>query len=232
VNRRKFISVVASALFAARNTAKAQQPATIPRVGVLVPAEPESPNEPNVAGFRQALRDLGYVEKQNIAVEYRYAHGKAELYPLLAAELVRLKVDVLVVGSSAPALAAKNATQTIPIVFVGPGDPVGNGLVASLARPGGNLTGLTTLIGGGFFEKWVELLREAAPKISRVGYLRDAHNPSSAMFVNDLLTVTQALGLKLDVLEVHELCELDSMLVGRATLFSSPKPDHTTRGET
>jgi putative tryptophan/tyrosine transport system substrate-binding protein len=114
--------------------AEAQRPANVRRIGVLVPAEPPSPEEPNIAAFRQALREHGYLEGQTVAVEYRYAHGEAERYRDLAIELVRLPMDVLVVGSGPAMLAAKKATATIPIVMVGAGDPVGQGLVASLAR--------------------------------------------------------------------------------------------------
>ena len=120
----------------------AQQPGKVPRIGVVVPAEPASPEEPNIAAFRQALRDLGYVEGQTIAVEYRYAHGELERMREFAAELVGLTVDVIVAGSGPAALAAKHATQTIPIVMAGVGDPVGIGLGASLAQPGGNVTGM------------------------------------------------------------------------------------------
>jgi putative ABC transport system substrate-binding protein len=212
VNRRAFIGTLAGGLLTAPLAAEAQQAGKVARIGVLVPAEPASPTEPHVAGFRQGLRDLGYVEGLNVAVEYRYAHGKDDLYASLAAELVRLKVDVMVVGSSVPTQAAKNATQTIPIVMVGPGDPVGYGLVASIARPGGNVTGVSSLTGGELFRKWVELLKEAAPSISRVAFLRYAHNPLTAVFVKDLQTATEALGLKPQVLEVRELHELDSLL--------------------
>ena len=195
--------------------AAAQPAGKIPRIGVLVPAEPASPTEPNVGAFRQALRDLGYMEGQTVAVEYRYAHGKAELYTELAAQLVRLKVDVMVVGAGTPTLAAKNATQTIPIVGVGmAADPVGTGVVASLARPGGNVTGLSFVTGRGFIGKLVELLKEAAPKISHIGFLRDAgaRNPMHALHLIDLQTATQALGLKLQGLAVHGLPEVDSVL--------------------
>jgi putative ABC transport system substrate-binding protein len=117
--------------------AGAQQTAKVPRIGVLVPAEPESPNEPNVAAFRRGLRDLGYIDGQNIAVEYRWAHGQAARYSTLAAELVRLDLNLIVIGSGVALLAAKNVTQTLPVVGVGMGgDPVATGLLVSLARPG------------------------------------------------------------------------------------------------
>ncbi len=212
MNRRAFVTGF-GAVLAVPLAAEAQQPEKVWRIGVLVPVEPESPTEPNVAAFRQGLHDLGYVEGQNIAVEYRYAHGKVELYPQLAAELVRLKVDVMVVGSGAPTVAAKNATHTIPIVGVGMGgDPVAIGLVTSLARPGGNVTGVSYVTGGGFFGKYVQLLKEVVPGISRVGYLRDPRNPSSAVLLREAQTATRAFGLKLQDLGVRELDEVDGML--------------------
>jgi len=139
IDRRVFITIVGGSILAAPLPDDAQQTQKVPRIGVLVPAEPEDPNEPNIAAFRRGLRDLSYVDGQNVAVEYRWAHGKAELYPELVAQLVGLNVDVIVVGSGPATLATKRATQTIPIVGVSMGgDPVGAGLVASLARPGGN----------------------------------------------------------------------------------------------
>ena len=213
MNRRTFLCGLTLGTLCAPLAAEAQQPGKVWKIGVLVPVEPESPTEPNVAAFRQGLHDLGYVEGQNIAVEYRYAHGKAELYQQLAVELVRLTVDVMVVGSGVPTLAAKNATQTIPIVGVSMGgDPVGTGLVASLARPGGNVTGVSGLIGGGFVAKWMELLKQAAPRITRVWVLRDSRNPFNERFLPDLQAAAQALGLKLQTRAVSELSELDSVL--------------------
>src|SRR5262249_19611128 len=131
-----------------------------------------------VGAFRQALRDLGYVDGQNIAVEYRYARGKAELYAALAKDLVGLRVDVMVVGSWHPTMEAKKVTQTIPIVGGGMGtDPVGLGIVASLARPGGNVTGLSWSTGSEIGDKYVELLKEIAPRTVRIAYLRDPRGP-------------------------------------------------------
>jgi ABC-type uncharacterized transport system substrate-binding protein len=210
--RRIGLAVVLTvSLVLASVTVGAQQAGKVPRLGVLVPAEPVSPTEPNVGAFRQGLRDLGHVEGRNITVEYRYAHGKTELYPELVAQLVGLNVDVMVVGSGPAALAAKAATQTIPIVGVSMGgDPVANGLVASLARPGGNVTGVSGLLGAGFFGKRVELLKEAAPGITRVWALRDAQNLVNQRFVPDLRAAADALGLTLQVFEVRELRELGS----------------------
>ena len=141
LNVGRIIVTLAMAILCVPLVADAQQPPNVPRIGVLFPAEAPAPAEPNIAAFRQALQNLGYLDGQTVAMEYRYALGRVEHFPELVAELVRLQVDILVVGSGLGAVAAKNATKTIPIVFIGGSDPVGSGLVASLARPGGNLTG-------------------------------------------------------------------------------------------
>jgi putative ABC transport system substrate-binding protein len=161
MERRTFLGAMAGGLLATPLAVEAQPARKVPVLGVLVPAEPDSPTEPHLSAFRQALHDLGYVDGQTVAVEYRYAHGRADLYPELAAQLVRLKVNLMVVGSGTPTLAAKRATDSIPIVGVGMGgDPVGLGLVASLARPGGNVTGLSFLTGGAqHYGKWMEQLK-------------------------------------------------------------------------
>src|SRR5207249_4497422 len=173
--------LVAVTLLAVAVIAEAQQPKKVPRIGYLSPLEPASESTRS-EGIQLALRELGYIEGQNIAIEYRYAEGKLDRLPELAAELVRLKVDIIVVaGGVIPIRAAKNATKTIPIVMVGTGlDPVTAGLVESLARPGGNVTGVTNLgreLGG----KRLELLKEAVPKLARVAVLYDPINPSSGL---------------------------------------------------
>jgi putative ABC transport system substrate-binding protein len=160
-------------LFAYSFPAAAQQPAKVPRIGYLSQSgDPNTPG-PSVEAFRQGLRDLGYIEGKNILVEYRYQEGKPDRRDSLVAELVQLRVDVLVLGSLPAIRAAKQATKTIPIVMVTTQDPVATGLVDSLARPGGNITGLTRLtreLSG----KRLELLKEAVPGISRVGALLNA----------------------------------------------------------
>ncbi len=212
MNRRTFLCGFILGTLSAPHIAEAEQPGKVPRIGVIVPVEPASPQEQHIGAFRQALRDLGYVDGQNVAVEYRYAHGEAERYAELAGELVRLKVDVMVVGSGVPTLAAKKATQTIPIIGVGMGtDPVRTGLVASLARPGGNVTGSAYSTGGEFLGKMVELLREATPRIARVGFLHDVRGVGDT-YLKDLETATRALGLKLQDLRVRELNEIEGAL--------------------
>jgi putative ABC transport system substrate-binding protein len=201
---------LALGLLVAPLAADAQQMAKVRRIGVLVPAEPPSPEEPNITTFRQALQHLGYMDGQTVAMEYRYALGRIERLPELIAELVHLQVDILVVGSTAAALAAKNATQTIPIVFIGGSDPVEHGLVVGLARPGGNLTGVTFAFSEGFGGKWVELLVEVAPRVSHVAVLRHPTSPQSAAFEKDIPNAAQALGLTLQPIWVNEPDEFDS----------------------
>ena len=166
--------------------AQAQQPTKIPRIGYLTAAS-LSANAARIEAFRQGLRELGYVEGKNIVIEWRYAEGKLDRLPALAAELVRLKVDIIVTAGPAATRAAKEATATIPIVMAQDTDPVGNGFVASLARPGGNITGLSTLapeISG----KRLELLKEIVPKLSRVAVLGTSTNPGNAQALKEIGT--------------------------------------------
>ena len=178
--------------------AEAQQPKKVARIGYLSGFDPAFESARSDA-IRLALRKLGYIEGQNIAIEYRYGEAKAARAPELAAELVRLKVDIIVVASGGDwVLAAKNATKTIPIVMVGPGsDPVAAGFVESLARPGGNVTGLT-LLNRELHGKRLELLKEAVPKIARVAVLYDSANRTSIRDVKEVLPAV-ARGLKLTI---------------------------------
>jgi putative tryptophan/tyrosine transport system substrate-binding protein len=193
------IAVALSAmLFALCLPAEAQQPKKVSRIGYLSSSEPARESTRSEA-IRLALRERGYIEGQNIAIEYRFSEGKRERFPELAAELVRLKVDIIVVAGGDPSIrATMNATKTIPIVMSGAGiDPVEAGLVESLARPGGNVTGVTNLVGelGG---KRLELLKEAVPKLARVAVLYDPATQASVLEVKDLLPVA-AHALKLTV---------------------------------
>ena len=188
----------------------AQQAGKVRRIGYLTVPTRESA-EFGVKAFQQGLRDLGWVEGQNLAIEYRFADGKLDRLPDLAAELVRLKVDIIVVGATPAALAAKNATTTIPIVMVLAVDPVGMGLVASLARPGGNITGLTTTAGGlEIIGKQLELLKAVVPKVSRVAFLSDPTDPLHAMRLREIEVAGRALGVKLQLLEARGPGEFDS----------------------
>ena len=193
-------------LLVAPLAAHAQQPSKVPRVGVLGES---SPTDPFLAAFRQGLRELGYTEGQSIVIEYRYVHGVLARVPDLAAELIRLKVDVLVVGGTLAARSAKAQTATVPIVFTLTSDPVGSGLVASLARPGGNATGLSNLnaeLGG----KQLELLKEAVPQVSRVAFLYNPVNPATAPALAGARAAARALGVELQVFEVRKPNELAS----------------------
>src|SRR6266511_4746906 len=190
--------LVAMVLLAVAVIAEVQQPKKVSRLGYLSNADAATDSD-RTEGIRLALREVGYIEGENIAIEYRYAEGKVDRAPELAAELVRLKVDIIVVASGDQWIrAAKNATRTIPIVMMGQGsDPVRAGHVESLARPGGNVTGLTNLtreLGG----KRLELLKEAVPKLSRVAVLYDPANPPSLHEVKELLPA-DARALKLTI---------------------------------
>ena len=176
---------------------EAQQPKKIPRIGFVS----GSPG-PDVQAFQQGLRDLGYIEGQNITIEHRYAEGMAERLPNLVAELVQLKVDIIVVSGSPATQAAKNATKTIPIVMTNVTDPVGIGLVASLAHPGGNVTGLSNL-GSDLGGKQLELLKEAFPKVSRVAVLWDSANAGNALWLGEMKVAAEALRITLQPVDVH-----------------------------
>jgi len=168
IDRRTFLAGAGAALLATPLAAEAQQAAKVPRIGWLSANLGASPHLKEA--FRQGLRDVGYVEGRDVVIEYRDAEGKPERLPALAAELVALKVDVIVSGSTPGILAAKQATKTIPIVFIGTADPVGSGLVTSLARPGGNVTGLS-LLAPELVGKRLELLKQAVPGVTRVAVL-------------------------------------------------------------
>jgi putative tryptophan/tyrosine transport system substrate-binding protein len=197
--------LVAAVLLNVAVVAEAQQPKKVPRIGYLSRSGDSKNPEPQVEVFRQALRDVGYIEGKNILVEYRYIEGKTDSIPSLVAELVQLKVDVLVLGPLPAIRAAKQATKTIPIVMVTTQDPVAAGFVDSLARPGGNITGLTTLqreLSG----KRLELLKEAVPGISRVAALVNVLQLSGGI-VNDFQwyeAPARALKLQLQLLEVRD----------------------------
>jgi putative ABC transport system substrate-binding protein len=195
--------LIAVVLLALGVIADAQQPKKVPRIGYLSPSDPRSQSTASEA-IRLALREHGYIEGQNIAIEYRYGNGKLDRVPELAAELVRLKVDIIVTTGDPGIRGAKNATKTIPIVMTGQGtDPVDAGYVESLARPGGNVTGVTNLnqeLGG----KRLELFKEAVPKVARVAALYELANQGSLLEVKEILPVAaRALGLTVRSWEVR-----------------------------
>ena len=198
------------ALLAAPLAAQAQQVGKMPRVGYLNPGSSSDPvRQRRLEALRQGLRELGYVEGQNIALELRWAEGKYDRYPALAADLVRSKVDVIVAWSGQATKAAQEATRTIPIVMSLVNDPVGSGLVASLARPGGNVTG-TTVMAPDVVGKRLELLKEVVPKVSRVAVLQHPDNPASAPMLREVEARARALGVRLQILGVRNPAEIDS----------------------
>jgi putative ABC transport system substrate-binding protein len=203
-------------------SASAQQPKKLPRLGYLSSTNPASESTRSEA-IRLRLRELGYIEGQNIAIEYRYSEGKRHRLPELAAELVRLKVDVIVAAGGVPLIqAAKNATKTIPIVMVGAGiDPVEAGLIDSLARPGGNIAGLT-LLSRELTGKRLELLKEAVPKVARVAVLYDPANPGSVIEIKeDLPVAARALGLTIQSWEARAVGDFDRVFAA----LNKQRPD-------
>src|SRR5262245_53687578 len=206
---KKKITVLAlcAMLLALRPPANAQQPSKIFRIAFLAPTSPADFSNP-VEAYRQGLRDLGYVEGKNILIEYRYAERKLDRLPELAAELVRLKVDAFVVGGAAAATAAKQASGTIPIVVGAAGDLVGAGLVTSLAKPGGNITG-SIAIAPDLSGKRLELLKEVVPKVSRVAVLWDS-SPGQSDEVSATETAARSLGVKVEAVEVQDPKEFES----------------------
>jgi putative ABC transport system substrate-binding protein len=205
MDRRAFIGTFGVAVLATPLAATAQPASRIPRVGFLEPGAP-TVNRHFADALRQGLRELGYAEGRDIIIEERWGEGRIERFPVLVAELTRSGVEVIVAASTDGALAAKKTTTTTPIVFVGVADPVGSGVVSNLARPGGNVTGLSFAFGEGFAGKWLELLKEALPKLSRAAIL---YNPAqtqrlSTHYVKELRVAGDALGVTLQLFEVRD----------------------------
>jgi putative tryptophan/tyrosine transport system substrate-binding protein len=195
-------------LFAVCTSAEAQQPTKIPRVGHVLAASP-SAVPARMEAFRQGLHELGYVEGKNIVIEWRSAEGKLESLPALLAEIVRLKVNVIVSGGPESTRAAKEATATIPIVMTQDTDPVANGFVASLARPGGNITGLSNFASE-LSGKRLEVLKEAVPKLSRVAVLGTSTGPGNAKALKEMEIAAVAFGVKLQYLDVLSPKDIDT----------------------
>jgi ABC-type uncharacterized transport system substrate-binding protein len=217
------ILILCAMLFALCFGAQAQQPKKVPRIGYLSNVDPASESA-RAETIQSALRELGYIQGQNIATEYRYAEGKVDRYPQLAADLVRLKVDVIVVagGGDRAIRAANNATKTIPIVMTGAGlDPVEAGLVETLAHPGGNVTGITNLgreVGG----KRLELLKEVVPKLARVAVLYDSAVPAAVLDVKeDIPVAASALQLTIQPWQVRAAEDFDNVFAA----ISKWRPD-------
>jgi putative ABC transport system substrate-binding protein len=204
----RFCSALCAWLFALSYSASAQQPTRIPKVGYLIATSP-SVISPRIEAFRQGLRELGYVEGKSILIEYRWAERNLDRLSALAAELVSLNVDVIVTAGPADTKAAKKATSTIPIVMSWDNDPVGNGFVASLARPSGNITGLSTLapeIAG----KQLELLKEIVPKLSRVAVLGTSTQPGNAQQVREVELGAAAFKVQYQYFNVLGINDIDS----------------------
>jgi putative ABC transport system substrate-binding protein len=206
--RLPLVVTITVIILAAAFTADAQQPTKVPRIGYLTGTS-LSANSARTEAFRQGLRELGYVEGKKILIEWRSAEGKADRLPTLAAELVRLKVDIIITGGPTSNRAAKEVTITIPIVMAFDNDPVGNGFVASLARPGGNITGLSTLapeISG----KQLELLKEIVPRLSRVAILGVSTNPGDTQSLRETELAAGALGVKLQYVDVRDRKDIET----------------------
>ena len=186
---------------------EAQQATKVPTIGVL---RPGSPPDPVIDAFRERLRELGYIAGKNIALVYRFGEGKLDRLPELAADLVRLKPDVIVTSPAQPVLALKQLTTTIPIVM-NTGDPVAQGIVDSLTRPGGNITGLSYFLPE-ISGKAMELLRETVPSIRRLAFLTDSTDPSYGLILKQLEPAARLLGVELQLVEAREANDIDTAL--------------------
>jgi len=227
IARRAFISGITLGLLSPPLALEAQPAGKVYRIGMLERTSPAI-NAANLDAFRQGLRDLGYVEGKNFVIEYRSADGRDERFPGLAAELVRLKVD-LIVTRGTPALAAKHATGTIPVVITGLADPVGQGVVASLAHPGGNITGVSAIVTE-IYAKRVELLRELVPRAARIAALLNMSSPALPPAWKEIETAARSLGIQPQLLDVRKPEDLgpafagairqraDALVVGQDTL--------------
>ena len=205
--------VIGLSVLGAPRAAGAQQVGNVFRIGLLTGA---SPSSPNAEAFRQGLRELGWIEGQNIAIDHRYAEGSVDRLQALAAELVGLKVDVIAAGPTPPALAAKKATTTIPVVMLGAAQPVELGLVASLARPGGNITGMAWAVDLVIIGKGLEILKEAIPRLRLVGVLSNPANPGNALAMGVVKEAAQSVGVQLHVLEARGPGDFDGAFAAMA----------------
>jgi putative tryptophan/tyrosine transport system substrate-binding protein len=226
IKRREFITLLGGAAAAWPLAARAQQPDKLPTIGFLG-AGTLSAWSRRVASFVQRLRELGWIEGHTIAIEYRWADGSTGRLPNIAAEFARLKVDVIVTAGTPSVIAAKQATSVIPIVFATAGDPVSNGLVATLARPGGNVTGLSVqdvdLTG-----KRLELLRELVPRLSRLAILTNIGNPVHILQREEVRTMARALGVEVIILEIRRADDIppafETLKNGADALYIPPDP--------
>jgi putative tryptophan/tyrosine transport system substrate-binding protein len=224
MRRREFITLLSGAPVAWPLAARAQQAAKLPTIGFLGAATP-STTSPWIAALLQRLREFGWVEARNVAIEYRWAEGRTERYAEIASEFVRLKVDVIVTHSTAAVAAAKQATSVIPIVFTNAGDPVANGLVASLARPGGNVTGLS-IQGTDTAAKRLDLLREVVPGLRRLAIIGNVGNAAVVLEMEEIQATARTLGLEVTAFEIQraeDITRAFEVLKGGAdALYISP----------
>ena len=215
MRRREFIALVGGAIASPMGARAQQKAGKVPRIGYLRLTSP-SDRPPLLDAFRQGLHELGWVEGQNIVIDYRYAEGRVDRLPDLAAELVRLKVDLIVSLGTQGVTAAKNATETIPIVMIAVRDPVGTGLIASLARPGGNVTGVSGYAGLESVAKQLELLRETVPKIRRVAILSNPTNAYHQLAIREVNVEARSLGVELQLLGTRGPNEFDGAFAAMA----------------
>jgi putative tryptophan/tyrosine transport system substrate-binding protein len=216
MDRRRFLCSLTLGTIAAPLGAEAQQAGKVPRIGFLSLTSP-SDRPFLLDAFRQRLRELGWVEGQNIVIDYRYAEDRVDRLPDLAAELVRLRVDLIIASAGTQvATAAKNATETIPIVMIAVRDPVGIGLIASLARPGGNVTGVAGSAGLEWVAKQLELLKETAPKIRRVAILSNPANAYHQLAIREVNVAARSLGVQLQLVEARGPKEFDAAFAAMA----------------
>jgi putative ABC transport system substrate-binding protein len=230
--RRRFLAA-GGALVLSPVAGLAQRTQRLPRIGFVSPTAPGPRND----AFLQGLRDLGYADGNNVLIEMRFADGQPERLPGLIDEMIQLKVDVLVVGATIGARAAKKATTTIPVVFAGSSDPVAGGIVTNLGRPEGNLTGTSTAYGDGIAGKWLQLLKEVAPNLSHFAALWSSSNAAAAtLFVDELQAAARALKVRLDTPHASTAIELDQALAaigssGAQGLIVVPSPFAATQQE-
>ena len=229
-DQRRKILIASGALLVAPLPSMVQSAQRTPRIGFLSPTMRGSRNE----AFVQGLRELGYVVGTDIHVDMRFSDGRAERLDALAQELIRLKVDVLVVGGTIGARAAMRTTTTVPIVFAGSGDPIAGGIVANLARPQGNITGFSLAYGDGFAGKWLELLKEAASGVTHYAALWSSSNAAAAGFVKELQAAARALHAKLDAHLASNVSELEHALAaigasGARGMVVTPSPFAVTQ---
>jgi putative ABC transport system substrate-binding protein len=211
MNCRRFLLTSLAGALTAPLVADAQQAAKIARVGIVA-ATSAALARHQVDAFRDGLRELGYIDRQNIVIEERWAEGKSERFGPLIADLQQSNVDVIVVASATGARAAKQAATMVPVVFVAVTDPIGSGVVPNLAHPGGNLTGTSLVIGEDLAGKWVQLVKETFPRVASAAALGDTHHPMTRMYVRGMEAAARTLGLKIRVFDVPDVAGLDRAL--------------------